>query len=317
MANYTTSADLLDDILFRIGEATDGTSDYNAAAIRYLNRAYQALWGGGTEIDPNTNESWWWLRKSDPGVLTILPRVTGTASVTNNSTTVTLSVDPGTDLDDYRFKVDDFADVFNVSTHTTTAMVLDAVYTGPTNAAVAYTAFKNEYALASDFLDMVSPMRAFQNGRVFIDGISEFDLDRKWPLVDISSGMPKAFCMTGEREVRFSHYGGAESTDLIRLEYDYLAEPIDLVDDTASPVVPRKHRKILSDFATALLLADKDDDKAQAIFVLAQRSLLGMAKENRSQQIKFGRRLGKILPRQTGIALERGLLRTSSGLIIG
>ena len=43
MANYTTSADLVTDILFRSNEPTDGTSDFDSIALQYLNRAYQGL----------------------------------------------------------------------------------------------------------------------------------------------------------------------------------------------------------------------------------------------------------------------------------
>ena len=50
--NYTSSLDLKNDVLFRTGEATDGTSDFDAAALQYLNRAWQIVWEGGHELDP-------------------------------------------------------------------------------------------------------------------------------------------------------------------------------------------------------------------------------------------------------------------------
>ena len=82
MANYTFSSDLVNDILFRAGEPIDGTSDFDSVALQYLNRAYQSVWSGGSEILPQINEQWWWLRKDDQGVLTLNPVIdTGTVLV--------------------------------------------------------------------------------------------------------------------------------------------------------------------------------------------------------------------------------------------
>ena len=61
MSNLQFSADILDDMLFRAGEPTDGTSEYESKALESLNRAYQALWMGGAELDTTINEDWWWL----------------------------------------------------------------------------------------------------------------------------------------------------------------------------------------------------------------------------------------------------------------
>src|SRR5690348_10306379 len=95
MANYSTSSDILQAALFEAGEPTDGTSEYQAAALRLLNRAYQAIWMGGAELDPTCNEEWLWLQSSTPGVLTIYPVVTTlTAVVTNFSTSIVFSSAP-------------------------------------------------------------------------------------------------------------------------------------------------------------------------------------------------------------------------------
>ena len=95
MSNYQFSADLVNDILTRNGELTDGTSDFDARALELLNRAYQALWMGGTEIDPTINEEWHWLKADPPLTLLLLPVVnSGTVSVTNNNTSITFSTGP-------------------------------------------------------------------------------------------------------------------------------------------------------------------------------------------------------------------------------
>src|SRR3989304_5879373 len=96
MSNYTHSQDLVTDILFRNGEPTDGTSDFDSVALQYLNRGYQIVWTGGAELDPSLNEKWLWLRKNPPGVLTLEPRiVNGTVRVTKGSTAITFSEGAG------------------------------------------------------------------------------------------------------------------------------------------------------------------------------------------------------------------------------
>ena len=61
MPNFDTSAEIIADVLFRGGEKSDGTSDYATAVVDMLNRAYQGIWQGGAEFDPDISEVWWWL----------------------------------------------------------------------------------------------------------------------------------------------------------------------------------------------------------------------------------------------------------------
>jgi hypothetical protein len=322
MANYTTGTDLVTDILFRANEPTDGTSDFDSVALQYLNRAYQGIWSGGSELDPSIMEVWWWLRKDDQGVLTLNPVTdTGTIAVTNNSTTITFSSAPSASQAGSHFKVNDHADVFIISSHSggATSATIESVYTGSTDSAASFKAFKLDYDLASDVLYLTSPFIAFQDGRKEIPVIPLDILRSKWPLNETGSGVPRNAAWLGERKVRFSHYGGLTSTDLIKLDYEYIHEPSDLADSSAEPLVPRQYRKILADWATAYLLADKDDDKATAYLRVASTGLQAMARENRKRMnLASGtENFGRIYPRQDELQKFHGPLRTESGLIIG
>jgi hypothetical protein len=320
MANYTTSADLLDDILFRAREPTDGTSDLNAQAIVHLNRAYQGIWGGGSELDPNIHEKWWWLRKDDQGVLTLNPvHDDGTISVTNNSTTITFSSAPSTSMAGRHFKVNDHADVFVISSHTaeTVGGVLESVYTGATNTAASYRAMHLDYDLATDLLHIRAPIIAYQDGRQEIDIIDLENLTRRWPLNERSSGVPRDASMIGQKKIRFSHYGGTSSTDLIKLDYEYTKEPSDLADNSTEPLVPRQYRKILADWALAFVLEDKSDDKSDKAIILAQQGLKAMAKEHRRILMFGSQEFARVKPRQRDLEQNISPLRTESGSIIG
>jgi len=320
MAQYTTSADLVEDILWRGGEKTDGTSDYDAKALTYLNRAYQGIWSGGSELDPNVQEVWWWLRKDDQGVLTLNPKITtGTVSVTNNSASITFSSGPTPSVAGRHVKIDDHPDVFIISAHTATetGATLESVYTGPTDGTASYKVVQLDYTLASDVLYLSAPMFAYQDGRKDIEHIELSELRRKWPLNEVGSGVPAEFAMLTQQAVRFSHSGGTESTDLIKVDYEYAAEPSDLADDSAAPLVPRQYRKILADWGLAFLLVDKDDSRAGDALALAKSGIVAMAKENRRRLVRMGGgNFGKITPRQGDLGRMRGPLRTESGLII-
>lgn len=322
MANYTTNADLVTDILFRANEPTDGTSDFDAIALQYLNRAYQGLWSGGSEIDPEVNEVWWWLRKDDQGVLTLNPlQDTGTIAVTNGSASATLSSSIAATMAGRHIKIDDHPDVFIITAHSggSTSITLESVYTGSTDAAASFKIMQLDYDLASDVLYLTSPFMAYQDGRHEIPVMSLDALRANWPLNEAGSGVPKNAAFIGERKVRFSHYGGTSSTDLIKLDYEYVYEPSDLSDDSNEPLVPRQYRKILADWATGYVLADKDDAKAPNMIEGARRGINAMAKENRRRQMMASgtENFARIFPRLGEKNLFKGPLRTESGLIIG
>lgn len=338
MANYTLNSDLVDAVLFAAGEnetaASNGGSAYYTATIRYLNRAYQAIWRGGGELLPDVSETWWWLRAHNNGVITLLPVFdSGTVLVTNNNTSITFSSAPqrnssNISLQGYHFKVDDHADVFYISSHTSgaTGATLDSVYTGPTDTAASFRAFKIDYTLASDVLELTSAMYAFQGGLTGthnkIESISQAQLREKWPMEQISPGVPANFsriaASSQAQVVRFSHYGGQSDTELIRIDYDYLAEPADIADDSNECVVPREFRRILVDWATFFVMQDKEDSSADKMFSRAAAGLRQMAEENRRYNARTAHTsYARIHPRPSRRALQKGPLRTESGVLIG
>lgn len=324
MANFQYAADILSDALFRANEPTDGTSDYATQAVVYLNRAYEQVYNGGSEIDPDVNEDWRWLRATPPGVLNLIPAITtGTASVTNNNTAVTLSSAPAIATEDWYFKVDGKPDVYRVGTHTaaSTSVTLDAAYTGDTDTEASYTLFKVEYDLATDILRLVAPMRAFRSAAggdldYKVYGVDYDALDTAYPLALIESGVPDRFAMVGERRVRFNRYGSTTSGDYIRLEYEYLFRPCVLEGGASEEVfIPLHRRRVLADIVAAYILAAKNDDRAAGALEMGRRGLIGMAQENRHMlQNTSSNRAFRVFARGTR---RRGYLLTTSGLRIG
>ena len=321
MTTLTTSGDILNWVLFNANEPIDGTSEFQTHAVDSLNRAYREIWMGGGALDPELNEQWLWLKKDPPGVLTLNPLIeTGTVSVTNNNATATLSFAPSTSLAGRFFKVEGHPDIFRIQAHTggSQTLTLDGVYTGDTDAAASYTIMQLEYTLASDLLYVLGPMRVYSDDQPYIDGVDLKALERDYPLFFVEGGIPTKFAMVTETKVRFNRYGGDESTDLIRVEYDYLAKPsAELADDANEPLIPLQHRQVLADLALMYLLMAKSDYRATDIGALAKAGLRAMAKDNRNRLANYSRSNGAIYPRQNSLPQHRRVVRTSSGFILG
>lgn len=317
MTQLQTSAELLDHALFQAHEKTDGTSDYETVAVTWLNWAYRAIWMGGNEFVSNRNPLWWWLRAEAPLILQPVIE-TGSVSVTNNSASATLSATQATSLAGRHFKVDSHADVFKISAHTagTDALTLDSVYTGDTESGASYKAMLLEYDLASDLLYLISPMRAYGTGRR-VYGLSLRDLDERYPLDTIASGRPQHFAHVDEDTIRFSHYGGDSSSELFRLDYDYLKRPSDLADDENEPLIPLRYRYVLADMVTMKILLDRDEFQlSEGVALQVRSTIAAMLSEHRARLGRLGQQ-GRIFPRESQREKHRLPLRTSSGHIIG
>ena len=317
MSNYRYTADLMADVLFRSGEKIDGSSDFDAAALRYINRAYQAVWMGGSEFDSTINDTWWWLR-NEATIIMDTPISTGTVSVTNGSTSVTLSSAPAASMTNWFFKVSDEANVFRVSQHIAgnTGVTLEATYTGSTNATATYSLFKMEYDLPSAAIKILDPMNAYKDSRHEISGTSLRDIESTWPLNLVEAGVPSKFAMVDSNTIRFNRSGTTDATNGVKIDYNYLVRPDDLTDSGAEePLVPLEYRRLLADIALFWLFADKNDDRASGVGSAAKALLRAMSRENRSRWANWGD-YATIRPRLSRPERIRPL-RTETGLIIG
>ncbi len=303
MANLKYSADLIDYILFRSGEKTDGTSDFNDQALIYLNAAYRKIWQGGGEFDPSINEDWVWLR--DEGNLIMQTKIdTGTISVINDSATATLSSAPlTTDLDGWFLKTDDHKGIFVVSAHSAgdNSIILDSVYTGDTNATASYKLVKLDYTLASDAIEVLSPMKTAHRGVDWgwvggvnrnINGVSIQSIPWNY---DLRAGVPLVFSQISSTAIRFDRYA---DDDLIRIDYWYKNRPNDLTDSgTEEPLVPLHHRHVMANIALFDIWTDKNDDRADMFSLIAKQGLKAMSIENQSRLSQMDEGYGRIRPR--------------------
>lgn len=304
MANYQFSADLLADILFRAGEPTNGNSDFNAVALIYLNRAYQALWLGGTEVEPAVNENWWWLLKEASIITTA--NITGTVQVVNGSAAITLSSAPTVSVAGRHLVVTGHPETYVIAAHMggSTAATLDSIYAGTTDTVAPYTLFQLDYSLASDVLRLATPMRLTQSngagtsysrpGRNYqVQGLSNRELEETQPIATVATGIPRFFAQMTEQKVRFDQ----RTAGRVRVDYTYLQRPVDLTNSASEePVVPRHYRRLLADIALIFLLIDKNDDRATSLSLVAKAGVRAMALENRMRLQVYGSKLEGLAP---------------------
>jgi len=224
-----------------------------------------------------------------------------------------------------------FPEVFHVVDHTAgdTTLTLDQAYFQPSATDLGYLLFKLDYALASDVLRVVAPMRTYQNTGFWsrndykIYGTDLDSLEEEYPLPLIESGVPDLFSPIGEdvagiRRVRFNRCGSLEPSTVYRVEYEYLVRPAPLTSPGTAeePLVPLEWRHVLADFTAAYLLGLKHDDRAGMVGQAAQRGLAGMAAENRYQKATATRNMFRLQPRWGGRRRSRLPLRTESGLLV-
>lgn len=320
MANYQFTTDLVNDVLFRAGEKTDGLSQFQSTALQYLNRAWQTLWMGGTEIDPTVREDWLWLRKQ--GVLILsAPFTDGSVTTTKGSATVTFSTPPTFSLLGYYFRVKGWQDVYRITAHIANgaSATIDGIWTGPTAIGSQFDCFKLEYPLPVDFLKLNGPIYCRSVAQAFpwipgwIDGMDLEAIRQMWPADRVVAGVPSAFAFTDEEHIRFNTY----PLDTLRVEFDYTFEPSELTAGTTDePPMPLEFRKTLADIAVAFLYLDKNDDRAGVIGQLAKSGVLAMARINRARRQTTSQTFGKFYPR-IGQLTRATPFRTSGGLIVG
>lgn len=334
---YVLTTDLVSDALRRAGEVTDGTSEYQSAALDYINKGYSGLATGTLEQSQDTHVPWWWLQSATPGVITLVPNLgqgltDGTAAVFLGSTFVNLSAIPldpiGNQISlagwNIKFQgvgtASSAADVFRITAHTagTTALTLDSNYTGP-NAVLNFNAFQLEYNGPSDLLYVIAPLRAYQTGKESINVISKANMESMFPLTQITFGIPTDACLIAEQRFRFSHYVGAGTTTMyVRVDFDYIRMPPTLTaGPTEQPLVPLNYRSLLSDYALQQIFVEKNDDRASSIGQLIKGKVDGMRREHMTRLGRMSANLGRIFPRQQDRASIRGPWRTESGLVIG
>lgn len=154
MAQFRTTADILDEILTKSGEPTNGNSPFEARALLYANKVHHAIIGGGNIFDITVDEPWVWARSRFPIILELEPAyITGTVTCTVNDVNITFSAAPSASLEGWHFQVSGKSTVYKITQHAAadTLAQIDSSFL-ENSGAYTFRAFKLDYEILPKYM---------------------------------------------------------------------------------------------------------------------------------------------------------------------
>lgn len=160
MAQFRTTADIMDLALVNVGEVTNGNSPYESDLLNKLNRVHFSLLAGGTiALGPDAaveiDEVWPWALSRRPMILELQPKITtGSVTVTLGSEGVTFSSGPSVSVAGWYLKVNGQEGVYRIASHTaaSTSAELDGAWPYATVSGGSFTLYKLDYDLVPSYL---------------------------------------------------------------------------------------------------------------------------------------------------------------------
>ena len=162
MAQFRSTADIVDAVLTKTGEVTNGNSPYdsNGDVLSFLNRVHFSLIAGGTipigkDSTIEINETWPWAKARRPLILELQPEITtGDVTLTLASEAGTFSSAPAVSVAGWYLRIAGNEGVYRIASHTAaaTAFELDAAWPNSTVTAGTFNCFKLDYDLIPDYI---------------------------------------------------------------------------------------------------------------------------------------------------------------------
>lgn len=174
MANYRTTADIMDAALLAGGEVTTGNSPYEAQLLNYLDRVHRTIVCGGTipvgkDSTVEIDEIWPWAKSRLPLILELEPKLNvGTVTLTLGSEAGTFSSAPAYSVQGWKLKISGRDEYFRISTHVAagTAFEIDGAYPDASGAGLSFEAYKTDYDLIPDFITIDASNNSIQVQKV-------------------------------------------------------------------------------------------------------------------------------------------------------
>lgn len=160
MAQFRTTADIIDLALQNGGEVTNGNSPYETRVLNYVNRVHFALVAGGTipigkDSTVEIDETWPWAKAKNPLVLELQPPYsTGNVTISRGNESGTFYPAPSISLRGYHLFIPGREEVFRIVAHEAdaTTFEIDSTYPDTSVSGVAFVAFKIDYTLIPSVL---------------------------------------------------------------------------------------------------------------------------------------------------------------------
>lgn len=118
MSQFRSAADIADEVLQKCGEVTNGNSPYESLVLTYLNKAQQAIVGGGNIFSLKVDELWTWARNRWPIILELEPAyTTGTIAITQDDVNIVFSDAPATSREGWHLQILGKHTIYKVTQH--------------------------------------------------------------------------------------------------------------------------------------------------------------------------------------------------------
>lgn len=321
MANSYSTQDLVKGALQRVGEKTDGSSNFHSLALKYVNRGYSDVLKGNCIFAPEIREAWRWARQTKS--YTVLGYYnSGSVSLINGSVNGTFSSAPTISLQGYIFRVVGLPTFYTIATHTAgqTAFTLDLAYIEPTASALAYYAMPLILDLGIGVLHLVDPIRQYVQrileygetapdmGRIYYSDPNEFF--SKWPLQYIQNDNPTKFTIVSSSDTSFKLQFNKYPTNPFRIDIDLIQSQPNLTDSSTSiPLVPYEDRDVLEMIGAYYLSLDKRQfQEAENWKTLAATKLQAMKAHEQAMQKITSKTFGQLIARMDDAAIPYWLL---------
>lgn len=237
---------------------------------------------------------WWWLQASTKIVHNnFWPQGAITVSVTPDSTAITFSTAPDSGLGSfkgYRFSVDGFDEIYEISAHTAgaTAATLTSTYQGSLNATASFKVWRDRIDLPTDCRETIEVGHNRYSGQMKPIGYQ--DMRRIRSQGEKVQGFPVNYTTTtyydpstGDAELETDRYRQmiihpAISQQNVTINVDYIKEVAELDDGADEPLIPREDRIVLVYYALfKAWTRERNPEAAAQAFSLFQKKLDRMA----------------------------------------
>lgn len=154
MAQFRNTADILDEVLQKSGEPTNGNSAYEALARTYVNKAHHAIIAGGSIFNLEVDEPWVWARSPHPITFDLLPPFKdGNISATAGSNNISFTSASSVSLEGWHLQANGKSTVYKIMNHTAggTTAQLDSGFIDDSGS-YGFRSFKIDYEILPSFI---------------------------------------------------------------------------------------------------------------------------------------------------------------------
>lgn len=276
---FETTSELFEYMQQLTGDRNPGTTT-RATMLDLLDQAHKEVVSGGgllnaTREDQKTSPAQWsWLPRTTE-IIALKPYEEYTITVTNDSTSATLSSAPSATRLDW-FVIFD-SSIYRIAANSGTSVTLDSACASTTGTYSAKV-YKLDYELTTtDVVRLLDDPFRMSPSPKQIGVVSDDKISDVWLYNTPKHGLIEqiAFNVDTDNTATLRVSSISDRAQRVRLQFLVLPEELDLVG--ADPILPKQHRKMLAHLAGYYHLLKRDINRAGQLLATA-KTLFGLMK---------------------------------------